>query len=189
MNLAAIAIAALGATACSLTNAQVFRCPDPNGRTVLQQAPCMGGRELDVKPATGPDNAQNALAAKERTGRQGNAQDILIAISEGRPAIGMTEEQLRSALGNPSRINRANYQGRTSDQWVYHRNGEPLYVYVRNGAVNAFQSTEIATPGHARQCPTRMDIRNLETSASSVTISEERRATLRRQVAEAKACH
>ncbi len=168
--------------------AQVYKCPDASGRTVIQQAPCMDGQKLDVKPAMGHDNAQNARAAKDRTARQGNAQDILVAISEGRPAIGMTEDQLRSALGHPTRINRTNHQGRTSDQWVYRRGDEPLYVYVRDGTVSAFQTTEVVSSGDTRQCPSAMDIRNLETSASSVTISDEKRRALQRQVREAKAC-
>lgn len=169
-------------------SAQVYKCPDATGRTVIQQAPCLDGQRLTVKPATGHDNIQKAQAAKARTARQGNAQDILVAIAEGRPAIGMTEDELRSALGQPDRINHGNYQGRTSEQWVYRRGGEPLYVYVRGGTVTAFQSTEVTGTGSTRQCPSAMDVRNLETSASSVTISAERRRALRRQIDDAKAC-
>ncbi|MFV0678987.1 DUF4124 domain-containing protein [Ottowia sp.] len=33
--------------------AQVYKCPDASGRTVIQQMPCAGGAELDVRPASG----------------------------------------------------------------------------------------------------------------------------------------
>lgn len=34
-------------------SAQVYKCPDAAGRTVLQQTPCAGGKQLDVRPASG----------------------------------------------------------------------------------------------------------------------------------------
>lgn len=45
----------------SLTHAQVFKCPDANGRLALQQTPCAGGARLDVRPASG--HAPTAAAA------------------------------------------------------------------------------------------------------------------------------
>lgn len=179
---------ALLATGVPHAQAQVYKCPDPHGRTVIQQAPCTGGQELDVKPASGYDNPANAARARLRAEREGNAQDILLAISEGRPAIGMNEDQLRMALGTPTRINRANYQGRTSDQWVYYSRGQSWFVYVRDGRVSSFQNSETTSTGSSHACPSAMDIRNLETSASSVTITQERRRELQREVVAAKAC-
>jgi hypothetical protein len=178
------------AVAASASAAQVYRCPDPGGRVVIQQVPCMDGKKLDVKPATGYDNPSNAAEGRERAARQGSAQDILLAISEGRPAIGMSEEQLRSAMGNPTRINRSNYEGNVSDQWVYGKGGRPTYVYLREGRVSGIQSTEVtqAGAGSGKRCPTAIEIRNMETSASSVTISDAERGALRRQVADAKRC-
>ena len=37
--------------------AQVYKCPDASGRTVIQQMPCSGGKELTVKPASGHTTA------------------------------------------------------------------------------------------------------------------------------------
>lgn len=180
---------AIAAASCTQAIAQVYKCPDPHGRTVIQQAPCTGGQELDVKPASGYDNPANAARARQRAEREGNAQDILLAISEGRPAIGMNEDQLRMALGTPTRINRANYGGRTSDQWVYYSRGQSWFVYVRDGRVSSFQNSETTSTAPARNCLSAMDIRNLRTSASSVTISEERKRDLQRQIAAAEACN
>ena len=33
--------------------AQIYKCPDASGRTVIQQVPCAGGKTMDVKPASG----------------------------------------------------------------------------------------------------------------------------------------
>lgn len=177
------------AIAAGASFAQVYRCPDAGGRVVIQQAPCTDGQKLDVKPATGYDNPANAQAARDRAARQGSAQDILVAISEGRPAIGMNESDLRSALGNPTRIHRTNHEGLTSDQWVYHKDGQSWYVYVNDGRVSAFQNTERASARTSnKNCPTALEIRNLETSASSVTISDAQRGSLQQKVAAAKAC-
>ena len=33
--------------------AQIYKCPDASGRTVIQQMPCAGGKTMDVKPASG----------------------------------------------------------------------------------------------------------------------------------------
>lgn len=41
------------ALACTGASAQIFKCPDANGRTVFQQAPCAGGTSFDVRPASG----------------------------------------------------------------------------------------------------------------------------------------
>ena len=38
---------------CLPATAQVYKCPDASGRTVIQQIPCAGGKSLDVKPASG----------------------------------------------------------------------------------------------------------------------------------------
>ena len=47
-----LALAAL-ALLCSPAWAQVYKCPDASGRTVIQQMPCAGGKEMAVKPASG----------------------------------------------------------------------------------------------------------------------------------------
>ena len=47
-------IATLALTAaCMPAMAQVYRCPDASGRTVIQQMPCAGGKAIDVRPASG----------------------------------------------------------------------------------------------------------------------------------------
>ncbi len=170
--------------------AQVYKCPDATGRTVMQQHPCAGGTKMDVRPASGDDNAVDARAAKQRASSNASEQQILIAIGKREPAIGMTEANLRMAMGSPLRINRGNYGGSTRDQWVYERPDATWYVYVHNGLVRSFQSQQaIASSSAPRQrCPNSLELRNLQTAANSVTLSREERRAKERLVAEAKAC-
>ena len=49
-----IALAALSLSAHAV---EVYKCPDPNGRLVLQQLPCDGGQVVAInapQPASGP---------------------------------------------------------------------------------------------------------------------------------------
>lgn len=57
--------------------AQIYKCPDAGGRTVIQQMPCAGGKAMDVKPASGreatqalPQPAGAASAAQPMTNAQ-----------------------------------------------------------------------------------------------------------------------
>lgn len=57
----AAALAALLLAAPAM--AQIYKCPDASGRTVIQQLPCEGGKALDVKPASGHAPATPAPAS------------------------------------------------------------------------------------------------------------------------------
>lgn len=182
-----VMVLALMAVGSAHAQAQIYKCPDAGGRTVIQQTPCAGGQPLKVRPASGFDNAENAAAAERR--KAVSNQDILMGIAQGRPEVGMSENHLRMAMGNPRRIHQDNLHGQRSDQWIYERPDGTWYVYVNDGMVHATQFRNYANaPSSDRYCPTTIDIRNLETSANSVTISKERRRALQREVASAKAC-
>lgn len=58
---AALALAALLLAAPAM--AQIYKCPDANGRTVIQQVPCMGGKAMNVRPASGHDPARAPVPA------------------------------------------------------------------------------------------------------------------------------
>lgn len=60
----ALAIALVLATAASAAGAQVYQCPGPGGQKVFQQQPCVGGKELDVKPL--PELGGTMLGARRR---------------------------------------------------------------------------------------------------------------------------
>ena len=52
---------------------------------------------------------------------------------EGKIKVGMPEELVRIAKGNPRRINRASY----GDQWVYGEYGDDC-VYIKHGKVTSW---------------------------------------------------
>lgn len=71
--------------------AQVYKCPDASGRTVIQQIPCSGGKKLDVRPASGKGstkpvalradgkpmtNAERINAATDASARKRRMQDL-----------------------------------------------------------------------------------------------------------------
>lgn len=64
---------ALAALAISgAASAQVYKCPDASGRTVMQQTPCAGGQKVIVQPASGDgrsDMQRSLDASMERIGR------------------------------------------------------------------------------------------------------------------------
>ena len=60
----AIAVVAWAAlTAATGASAQVYKCPDASGRTVIQQIPCAGGKAIDVRPASGRASAPTPVAS------------------------------------------------------------------------------------------------------------------------------
>jgi hypothetical protein len=54
------------------------------------------------------------------------------AIDKRQVKVGMEEFEVACSIGQPNRINRSSHG---PDQWVYNR----LYVYFRNGVVDAWQ--------------------------------------------------
>lgn len=155
---------------------------------LIQQLPCTGGTEIDVRPAMGNDDAASARAAQAGAPGTGNNQAILAGIGQRRPVVGMTDANLRMAMGTPTRTNSANYSGRQSDQLIFERDTGTWYVYVREGMVSSIQFQEAIRREPSRTCPNSLQIRNMETSASSITISREQKRALQRQIAAAKAC-
>lgn len=63
----------------------------------------------------------------------------LKAISEGQVLIGMTEDQVTTSWGNPSKINSSGGRWGRRDQWVF---GDPgsSYLYFENGRLSSWQN-------------------------------------------------
>jgi hypothetical protein len=112
------------------------------------------------------------------------------AIARGEPLVGMTRAELDRAMGAPTKVNADNYGGRLKDQIIYDRPRQSWYVYTEDGIVTSIQHrpgvTQTTRAGVA--CPSPMEIRSMETSASSITLSEEERVQRRKEIAEARRC-
>lgn len=188
--------AALAAIALAVSPAwAINKCTGPDGSVVFQDAPCAGkGEALKVSPASGHaapaaagDSAAKARAELAAVNRRA---DIRAAIERREPVIGMTEVELLQAMGQPDRANLANYNGTPHNQLIYERGARTLYVYTDAGLVKAIQNSESIAGARraAVRCPTPMEIRSMETSASSITLSEEERVQRRKEIAEARKC-
>lgn len=165
-----------------------------DGRTVYQDAPCAGGgKQLNIQAnapsAPTADQRSAAAEASMRNRAADHQQNLLSGMASGRPVVGMTDNQLRIAMGLPNRINAGDYQGQQHDQLIYERGDVVYYVYVRNGVVSSVQTSSgysSAAPVRRERCPTAIEIRNMETSAKAASISEYERRELWRRVREAR---
>ncbi len=178
----------------SLNALAINKCKGPNGTTVFQDAPCSGaGETLTVRPATGPAKEgaeEGRIKAKAMLDEVNRRLEIRKAIEERQPLIGMTISELQQAMGSPDRANLANYEGTQHNQLIYERHNRTIYVYTDQGFVKAIQNTEaIGRPRLPRApCLSALEIRNMETSANSITLSEAERVERLRQIGEAKKC-
>lgn len=173
----------------------VNKCIGTDGAVVFQDAACAGkGEALKVSPASGhaqPVSSANAAAkAKTELAVLNARAEIRAAIERREPLIGMTETELDQAMGRPDRVNLANYNGIPHNQLIYERGGRALYVYTDGGIVKSIQNTESVSGAKrvAVRCLTPMEIRSMETSASSITLSEAERVERLRQIGEARKC-
>ena len=173
----------------------VNKCTGPDGAVVFQDAPCAGkGEVLKVSPAMGHATSaapsDGAARARAELAAINMRAETRAAIERGEPLVGMTEAELQQAMGNPSRANLANYNGAQHNQLIYERGGRTWYVYTDGGVVRSIQNT--ASIGGASKvavrCPSNMEIRSMETSASSITLSEAERVQRRKEIAAARAC-
>lgn len=174
-------------------HAQVYKCPDGAGKTVIQQMPCAGGQTMDVRPASGHSSKDGASDGQRRLAKLKQENQMAEAIRLGRPLVGMNSEQLSRAMGAPNTVNPSNYNGVRKDQLIYYRNDSTWYVYTTDGVVDSIQqrepNPEFATNKRpSERCPTPQEIRDAETSASSITISEEQKRGLWRKVEDMRNC-
>jgi hypothetical protein len=170
----------------------VNKCTGADGKVSFQDAPCAAGKAeaLNIKASAGTTPAAALPAASPSSPASRSA--ITSAILAGKPAIGMSRAELERAMGAPARVNSGNYAGQQKDQLIYERPGETWYIYTENGIVTAMQNQPSITSASDNRpsvnCPTPLEIRNMETSASSNTIPEAVRVELHRQIRDAKRC-
>lgn len=160
------------------------------GKTSFQDQPCDAAGEqskLNLAPVPPSSSVPKRTPEHETAIGQG--------ILHGIPLKTMTMPELERTLGRPLKVNTTNGALGYSDQRIYEKDGRTWYVYTDGREVTSTQSMDgtfhtptapVARP--TRQCPTPQEIRNEETSASSVTISDQARERLQARVARMKAC-
>ena len=175
MNRSLLACVATVWMACAPAQAQVYKCKDAGGRTVMQQTPCAGGagQKLDVRPASGHQSGGGAAQAQLELERLKAETETMAAIREGRPAVGMTRQQLEQAMGAPVTVNANNYNGVLKDQLVFEKGSDTWYVYTSGGVVESIQHRPglSAARAHKKPCPSERDLRDAQVSANSLSAS------------------
>ncbi len=184
------------ALACvvSLPAWAVYKCRDPGGNTVFQDTPCAdggGSLKIGAPPSFGTADDSGLQPGPRFEAQNARHREAINAgIVAGEPVIGMTRAQLDLAMGPPTTVNGGNYSGERRDQIIYRRSGGTVYVYTENGFVTAIQDRPETMPTRrvTRQCPSSLEIRNVETSLSSISLRTGERDRLSRQLEVMKAC-
>lgn len=138
--------------AAANASAQVYKCPDASGRTVIQQMPCMGGTALDVKSANGDglSGSDRALAdfkkaSAERIARLKKINRDCDARGVTALVIGMPAEDALCVPGwrFPDKFNNTSTATLFKQQVVFGGFGKfddpPKYLYFENGKLTAIQ--------------------------------------------------
>ena len=175
-------VVALLSLAALSASADVYKCPDAGGKHKFQDTPCTGGARQSVKPVT----IDSTPGYQSQAGAYPSA-------SSSDPMVGMGQNSLIQALGTPTRTTTTtNHAGEQIESLMFMQHGKAIVAYLKNGFV--FSTTSIERdwigqrPSSQRNCPSATDIRNAETSAGSITLTESERREKRYQVDRMKAC-
>jgi hypothetical protein len=165
------------------------KCTAADGSVSFQDAPCASGKSQALNIKAGA--ASPAPAASAPSGGLSQAQ-LNAAFLRNEPLVGMTRAELDRALGSPTTVNSNNYAGVRKDQIIYERAQATWLVYTEAGIVTAIQNrpavkpVAVATPG--LPCPTGHEIRDAETSASSIRLSDIERAERQKAIQAMRDC-
>lgn len=171
-----------------------YKCTE-NGAVSYQDRPCSGaGGQMDFRPAAG--NAQTLLTKIDGP----PVKNVKVGLSElemneayanGIPKIGMTRDQLNLVMKQPSFVNPSNYSGVLHEQIGYNRGKDVWYVYTESGIVRSIQfqtGGAFQRDGGTVACPSKAEIRDAITSASSITLSEAEKTARWKVIQEMQGC-
>jgi len=167
--------------AAGSASADVYKCPDPAGKQKFQDTPCTDGTRLKVRPAMGD--------ADPAAPRQASAYPR----SSSDPMVGMGKNSLINALGTPnSSVTSTDFAGNPIESLTFIQHGKAIVAYLKNGFVfstNSIEKDWIRQPGStANNCASAIDIRNAETSANSISLTDQQKRERRYEIERMKAC-
>lgn len=176
-----------------------FKCRQPDGSTAYQQTPCAGNQSEQRigAPASPSVNALPDPGAKEAQAKvkaQAAEADrrlrIRSAIEARRPALGMTHQELELAMGQPNNRNTRQSSSGVTEQWVYRRGAQTLYVYTDGREVTSISQHDDLAGAEKKSCPTAAQIRDLEIEASKFMNrgDERKQADISKKLEKARAC-
>lgn len=168
------------------------KCTGVDGKVVFQDAPCMGKSEVLGNRSPVGQSANGSAPPVDWKAKALESEKrlaISAAVERREAVIGMNYEQLQLALGLPNRINTGEYQTGSTQQRIYERGTLTWYVYTDGRSVTAVQtSTSPGATAQSAACPSNLEIRNEETSASSITVSETERVVRQKRISAMRNC-
>lgn len=168
------------------------KCTGVDGKTVFQDTPCVGKSEvIGNRSPIGQSANSSALPVdwKAKAAASEKRMAISAAVERREAVVGMSYEQLQLALGLPNRINTGEYQTGSTQQRIYERGLLTWYVYTDGQSVTAVQtSASVGASAQSAPCPSNLEIRNEETSASSITVSEAERVVRQKRISAMRNC-
>lgn len=171
-----------------------FKC-ESGGKAVYQDMPCADkGGAIKLMPGSGHADAAtgDAVAKSKKMVVDINWRSkVNEAIATGRPLVGMTRAELDQAMGAPTKVNASNYSGVLKDQLIYRQPSQTWYVYTEQGLVTSIQNVPEANNNAVASkgpCLSPHMIKDMETSASSISLSSAERVERLKQISEARKC-
>jgi len=113
--------------------------------------------------------------------------DIAAGVSAGYPVIGMSMYQLAQVLGEPNRVYFEDLGSGPRERRLYRRGIRTYIIEADKGKVVSIQHDAAGTQKAARNCPSDIEMRNMETTASSIGTSDARRREINRRLSELRA--
>lgn len=120
------------AACAGAASAQVYKCPDANGKTVMQQTPCAGGQAVDVRPASGRSMADDANRYHADQKAQTEAHCRGKGIRAIRVGMSWADVQCVALYQYPTKINVTESAFGKNYQHVYRLGAVTEYLYFNN---------------------------------------------------------
>lgn len=170
-----------------------FKC-ELKGKSTYQDMPCSDkGEAIKLMPGSGHVDAATGdavLKSKKMIADTNWRGKVNEAIAGGRPLVGMTRAELDQAMGAPTKVNASNYSGVLKDQIIYRQPSQTWYVYTEQGVVTTIQHVPEANAVAVSKAPclSPYTIKDMETSASSISLGSAERIERLKQIDEARKC-
>lgn len=171
-----------------------FKC-ESGGKAAYQDMPCADSKGGSIKLTPGSGHADaatgDAVAKSKKMVADANWRGkVNEAIATGKPLVGMTRAELDQAMGAPTKVNASNYSGVLKDQIIYRQPSQTWYAYTEQGVVASIQHAPEANNVAASKAPCLSPyvIKDMETSASSISLGSAERVERLKQIGEARKC-
>lgn len=122
----------------------IYKCTSASGQVSFQQAACPLDPGAKAQPiALREPNLVEGNPAGDAAVRASGARfmAVQLAIARGTVVSGMTEDEMRQVLGNPTVVNTDFVNGQVTRQHVYsYPDGSARYVYTNQAGLYAVQT-------------------------------------------------